>query len=65
MIYTILVWACLSAEPTRCTTHERPMELSAMPTAAFKEAESWVAQWQADHPLWIVRGWRVEPGRGA
>jgi hypothetical protein len=54
-------------DPARlCEVHEQIVEgLGAHPGAAFMQAQPFVAQWMQTHPGYVVRGWRLRPGRGA
>ena len=64
-LYTIVVLACLQADIRECRFHHKPLHASAIPTAAFMQAQSWVAEWQARHPGWDVIRWRMVKGAPA
>ena len=65
MLYTAVLVACLAATPTDCRTHEMLIEASAIPTAAFIEAQSRAAEWLAEHPGLAQQSLTIRPGRAA
>lgn len=65
MIYTAILVACLVSAPADCRTHEMRFEASAIPTAAFLEAQTRAAEWLALHPGLAQRSLTIRVGRGA
>ena len=72
MLYTIVIVACFSTATipagvlTDCRTYEQPAtELSMLPTVAYIQAQTLVAQWGAKHPTRKVKSFTLLPGRGA
>lgn len=65
MVYTAILIACLSSAPTDCRRHEMLIEASAIPTAAFLEAQNRAAQWLADHPGLVQQSLTIRAGRAA
>jgi hypothetical protein len=66
MVYTLIIWACLTGAPRLCESREQIVEgLAVHPAAAFMQAQGLVAQWMEAHPGYVVQRWRLLPGRGA
>ena len=64
-VYTLIVIACLSSNPSDCRTHEEIVQGSAIPTTAFIEAQAKAAKWIVDHPGYQIGSVKLLPGRGA
>jgi hypothetical protein len=62
MLYTAILVACLASAPDQCLTHEIRFEASAIPTAAFIEAQNKAALWLSDHPDLTKRSLIVKAG---
>jgi hypothetical protein len=66
MIYTLVILICLADVQLSCELREETVEgLPVHPGAAFMEAQPIVAHWIETHPGYVVRQWRLLPGRGA
>jgi len=65
MLYTAILVACLASAPTECRTHEMRFEASAIPTAAFVEAQARAAAWLSEHPGYLQTRLTMRPGRAA
>lgn len=66
MLYTLVMLVCLMDSLRPCEVHEQIVEgLGMHPGTAFVQAQPLVAQWMQAHPGYIVKGWRLRPGRGA
>jgi len=65
MLYTAILVACVAASPQQCQTHEMLIEASAIPTAAFVEAQNKAAEWLNDHPDLTKRTLTIKAGRSA
>lgn len=64
MLYTAVLVACLASSHAECRTHEILIQ-SAMPTAAFIEAQTQAAEWLAKHPELAQQSLTIRPGRSA
>jgi hypothetical protein len=66
MFYSAIVTICSLAVPTDCLRYEVQLpELSPNPSAAFIEAQGYVAQWMLNHPRYRFEAMTLQPGRGA
>ena len=65
MLYTAILVACMVAQPEDCRTHEMRFEASAIPTAAFLEAQNKAAEWLQDHPDLAKRSLTIKVGQSA
>ena len=65
MLYTAILVACMATSPDECRTHEMLIEASAIPTAAFLEAQNKAAEWLQDHPEMTTRSLTIKVGRAA
>jgi hypothetical protein len=66
MLYELVILVCLSVNPTNCTSHAlQAQQLSANPSAAYREAMAIVAEWMESHPGLVLKGFDLKPGRGA
>jgi hypothetical protein len=65
MLYTAVLVACLATSPDDCRTHEMVIEASAIPTAAFVEAQNKAAEWLNSHPDLTTRSLTLKAGRSA
>jgi hypothetical protein len=66
MLYELTVIVCLAMNPTNCTTENlQAQQLSANPSAAYREAMAIVAEWMESHPGLVLKGFDLKPGRGA
>jgi hypothetical protein len=65
MLYTAILVACMAASPEECQTHEMRIEASAIPTAAFVEAQNQAAAWLNDHPDLTKRSLTIKVGQSA
>jgi hypothetical protein len=63
MLYTAVLVACMAASPENCRTHEMVFEASAIPTAAFLEAQNKAAEWLQDHPDLTSRSLIIKTGQ--
>lgn len=63
MLYTAILVACMATQPDDCRTHEMRFEASAIPTAAFLEAQNKAAQWLQDHPDLTKRSLTIKAGQ--
>jgi hypothetical protein len=57
MTVLVLVF-CLQSSPNSCI-EQRPIEEMA-PMACIIQAQSYAANWLADHPKWRLARWRCE-----
>lgn len=60
---TIILSACLVAEPSKCKDFRIPLEVSEPMdvTRCAVQAPPYFAQWSEEHPAWQVRKWRCQP----
>jgi hypothetical protein len=65
MLYTAILVACLATQPEDCRTHEMRFEASAIPTAAFLEAQNQAAVWLQEHPGLTTRSLTIKVGQSA
>jgi hypothetical protein len=65
MLYTAILVACMAAQPEDCRTHEMLIEASAIPTAAFLEAQNQAAEWLKNHPDLTKRSLTIKVGKSA
>jgi hypothetical protein len=63
MLYTAVLVACMATSPEDCRTHEMLIEASAIPTAAFLEAQNQAAEWLEDHPQMTQRSLTMKVGQ--
>lgn len=63
MLYTAILVACMATQPEDCRTHEMRFEASAIPTAAFLEAQTKAAEWLLDHPDLTTRSLTIKAGQ--
>lgn len=63
MLYTAILVACMATAPNDCRTHEMRIEASAIPTAAFIEAQNKAAEWLQDHPEMTTRSLTLKAGQ--
>jgi hypothetical protein len=66
MLYELTVIVCLALNPTNCTSHTlQAQQLSANPSAAYREAMAIVAKWMDERPGLVLKGFDMRVGRGA
>jgi hypothetical protein len=58
-VTSLVIVMCLLASPTVCEEH-RPYD-AVMPMACAVHGQMQAAQFLADHPKWMLSGWRCEP----
>jgi hypothetical protein len=63
MLYTAVLVACMATSPEDCRIHEMLIEASAIPTAAFLEAQNRAAEWLQDHPEMTQRSLTMKVGQ--
>ena len=63
VIATLIIVVCLAAAPNICH-EERPMIDMASGVSCIMQGQQIAAQWLADHPRWMLRGWRCRLGGG-
>ena len=65
-LYTLSMLVCVANATRPCELHEQIVGgLGAHPGTAFMQAQPFVARWLQTHPGYVVRRWRLLPGRGA
>jgi hypothetical protein len=64
-LYTLVILACLPGDLSKCRFEKERLYASAMPTTAFIEAQTYVAQWAQRHPAVEIVRWRMIAGEGA
>ncbi len=57
MIVLVLVF-CLRSTPGTCTEQRPVAGLS--PQACLMQGEQYASEWLAEHPKWMLSGWRCE-----
>jgi hypothetical protein len=65
--HTLVMRVCPTDAPLRpCELQEQLVDgLDMHPGTAFMQAQPLVERWAQTHPGYIVRHWRLRPGRGA
>ena len=60
---TIILSACLIAEPSQCKDFKIPLNIAeSMDTNQCAiQAPPYFAQWAEDHPAWRVMKWKCQP----
>ncbi|MDZ4842391.1 MAG: hypothetical protein SH859_09650 [Hyphomicrobium aestuarii] len=58
---TIILSACLVADPGQCRDHRIPAENIVDPTRCVMTAQPFVAKWADEHPLWEVKKYICRP----
>ena len=58
----LVVFACLTANPTECRNHKVPLESAAIdPNRCVLYAPPFVAKWSDENPGWEVRKFECRP----
>ncbi|MFA5949480.1 MAG: hypothetical protein WC807_04290 [Hyphomicrobium sp.] len=60
---TIILSACLVAEPNQCKDFRIPLDVSEQMDVGqcAVAAPPYFAQWSEEHPAWRVRRWKCQP----
>ena len=62
---TLVMMVCRKDASWRCELQEQIVEgLDMHPGTAFMQAQPLVQRWAESHPGYVVRHWRLRPGRG-
>lgn len=59
---TIILSACLIADPSRCQDFRVPITVDMDPIHCTMRAPPYFAQWIEEHPAWRVVRWKCLPG---
>lgn len=59
---TIVISACLIADPSVCRDHRLPIMGNFAPHQCAESALPHFAKWAADHPQWQIEKWRCATG---
>jgi hypothetical protein len=66
MLYTLIIFACLTAQPDRCRNYEQTVNnLAPHPGVAHMQAQALVADWRKQHPELEYKHFDLRAGRGA
>jgi hypothetical protein len=63
VITTLVIVVCLAAEPNICREERMPLDTGSG-VLCMTQGQQVAAQWLADHPSWVLRGWRCRFGGG-
>ena len=55
---TIVISACLIADPSVCKDHRVPLLRNIDPAQCAQDALPHFAGWAAAHPAWTIKSWR-------
>ncbi len=55
---TIVISACLIADPSVCKDHRVPLLRNIDPAQCAQDALPHFAGWAASHPAWTIKRWR-------
>lgn len=58
---SIILSACLVADPAQCREHNLPAQNIVDPTRCVLLAQPFVAQWAGEHPEWEVKKYACRP----
>ncbi|WP_334146488.1 hypothetical protein [Hyphomicrobium sp.] len=58
---SIILSACLIADPTQCRDFKIPLDTSMDALHCAMAAPPYFAQWAEEHPQWQIRRWTCQP----
>ena len=58
---TIVLSACLSADPGKCKDFRLPLDGDWTATTCAMSAPPYFAKWADEHPAWRVMRWKCQP----
>jgi len=58
---SIILSACLVANPQECRDFKIPLDTSADTLHCAMAAPPYFAQWADEHPAWQIRRWKCQP----
>lgn len=58
---TIVLSACLMAEPSTCKDHRIALDGDMDTTSCAMYAPPFFAKWAEDHPGWVIKKWKCVP----
>ncbi|HRN89390.1 hypothetical protein [Hyphomicrobium sp.] len=58
---TIILSACLVANPSECRNFELPLAVEMDVRRCAMVAPPYFARWIDEHPQWQIKGWKCKP----